>query len=244
MHTRLKYTTKHSLTLYAISLLLALPLFAQEKYRVFKNEAGKSLNAQVLEVTKTNVTLKLQNGRIIKTSPKFFSAEDRLYFKNWSLIKQASEGLLFEVDSNKKMEKKAREKTGTSGALQLTTYEGFYKLKIENKTNQSIEGLKLEYRLYSSQENMAKKDRHDIQTQQAAGTEFFNILPYETYETETEKISLVESKLDSGWRWEGGGDTSSSAKLKGIWVRIYLNSTNTLLYEYALPKPLINNEDW
>ena len=244
MPTRLKYTTKHSLTLYAISLLLALPLFAQEKYRVFKNEAGKSLNAQVLEVTKTNVTLKLQNGRIIKTSPKFFSGEDQLYFKNWYLIKQASEGLLFEVDANKKMEKKAREKTGTSGALQLTTYEGFYKLKIENKTNQAIEGLRLEYRLYSSQENMAKKDRHDIQTQQAEGTEFLNILPFEIYETETEKISLVESKLDSGWRWEGGGDTSSSAKIKGIWLRIYLSSTDTLLYEYALPKSLIKKEDW
>lgn len=244
MHTLLKYTTKHSLTLYIISSLLALPLFAEEQYRVFQNEEGKSLNAQVLEVTKTNVTLKLKNGRIIKTSPKFFSGEDRLYFKNWHLIKQASEGSLFEVDSNRKMEKKAREKAGTSGAVQLTTYEGYYKLKIENKTNQPIEGLRMEYRLYSSQENMAKKDRHDINTQQAAGTEFLNILPYETYETETNKITLVESKLDSGYRWKGGGDTSSSASLEGIWLRIYLNSTDTLLYEYALPKSLIEKEDW
>ena len=244
MYTLLKYTIKHSLTLYIVSLLLVLPLFAQEKYRVFQNEEGKSLNAQVLEVTKTNVTLKLKNGRIIKTSPKFFSGEDRLYFKNWHLIKQAADGLLFEIDSNRKMEKKAREKAGTSDAIQLTTYEGYYKLKIENKTNQPIEGLRMEYRLYSSQENMAKKDRHDISTQQAAGTEFFNILPYETYETETNKITLIESKLDSGYRWKGGGDTSSSAKLEGIWLRIYLNSTDTLLYEYALPKSLAEKEDW
>ena len=244
MHTLLKYITKHSLILYVISSLLALPLFAEEKYRVFQNEVGKSLNAQVLEVTKTNVTLKLKNGRIITTSPKFFSGKDQLYFKNWHLIKQASEGSLFEVDSNRKMEKKAREKTGISGAIQLTTYDGYYKLKIENKTNHPIEGLRMEYRLYSSQENMAKKNRHDIKTQQAAGTEFFNILPYETYETETNKIILVESKLDSGYQWQGGGDSNSSANLEGIWLRIYLNSTDTLLYEYALPKSLVEKEDW
>ena len=45
--------------------------------------------------------------------------------------------------------------------IQLTTYDGYYKLNIENKTNHPIEGLRMEYRLYSSQENMAKKSaRH------------------------------------------------------------------------------------
>lgn len=240
----LKLSEINKLIWMAIIITASITPTSAEEYRVFKNEDGKSLSGKLVRVQGNTVTLKLENGRTITTAPHFFSQEDQFYFKNWKLKKQAAEGSLLHLDCSKKMEKIGTQRTGTNNALKVTAYEGYYTLKIENQTSDPLEKLRLEYRIYSSEENLAKKDRHDVTNQQIDGSTILSIPAYGTVETDTDKIRLTESKLDGGWQFEGGGDVNSSAKMEGIWLRIYPNNSNSLLYEFALPKSLLEKEDW
>ena len=219
-------------------------LLADNSYRVFKNEAGKSLVGKVLQVNPSTVTLKHENGRTITTDPKFFSQKDQQYFKNWKLKELAMSGSLIKVDCNKKMDKLGSKRYGTDNALKVTTFEGYYTIEIENKTDKPLDQLKLEYKLYSSEENVAKKNRHDITKTQIDGSTFLSLASYKTAQIKTKTIQLTESKLGGGYQFEGGGDVNTTAKIEGIWLRIYLKDSNLLLYEIASPKSLMEKEDW
>ena len=229
-------------SLTAVLLLSSPPLFAETGLRTFTNEAGKSLRAKPIRLGPNSVTLELENGRTIKSGLQFFIQADRDYLKQWDFSTKAQHGELFDIDVNRVMDKVGKEKRE---GYTLTFQEGYYKVKISNKTNRPLTGIRAEYRTFSLEEYAGKKDRNDVKYNRDQGTFPIAIAPFKTQEIETSKTSLLESKLDGGAVWVDGGDANSSAKMTGIWLRFYLeDESNTLLYEYALPSSLTKREDW
>ena len=229
-------------SLTAVLFLGSPALFAESGFRTFTNEAGKTLRAKPIRLGPNSVTLELENGRTIKSGLQFFIQADRDYLKQWDFSTKAQHGDLFDIDVNRRMDKLGKEK---DGPLTMTFYEGYYKVKISNKTNRPLTGIRAEYRTFSLEESMGKKDSDDVKYNRDQGTFPIAIAPFKTQEVETIKSALQESKLDGGYAWADGGDANSSAKMAGIWLRFYLeDESNTLLYEYALPSSLTKREDW
>lgn len=229
-------------SLTAVLLLGSPALFAESGFRTFTNEAGKTLRAKPVRLGPNSVTLELENGRTIKSGLQFFIQADREYLKRWDFSTKAQHGELFDIDVNRVMDKVGKEKRE---GYTITFHEGYYKVKISNKTNRPLTGIRAEYRTFSIEEFVGKKDSDDVKYNRNQGTFPIAIAPFKTQEIETIKSALQESKLDGGYAWADGGDANSSAKMAGIWLRFYLeDESNTLLYEYALPSSLTKREDW
>lgn len=242
LKNNLKSYLRLSLSLILLSLLSTLSLQAQaDGYRTFTNDAGKTLRAKPVRLGPDSVILELENGRTLKSGIKFFCQADQNYLKRWDLINKAQNNEFLDIDVNRRMDRVGRDK---DGAINLTYYQGYYKIKLSNKGSRPLTGIRAEYQTFGIEEAMAKQNSGDVKHKRNRGEFKVAIPPFRTQEVETSKTNLRESKLDGGYRWDVGGDKNSSAKMNGIWIRFYLEDDNTLIHEYSLPNSLMKREDW
>lgn len=53
---------------------------------------------------------------------------------------------------------------------------------------------------------------------------------------------MVETELEDGYIWKGGGDPKSKDKLDGIWIKLFVDGKQ--VYEMARPESMMRKEVW
>ncbi|MEM1221258.1 MAG: hypothetical protein AAGH40_00735 [Verrucomicrobiota bacterium] len=237
----------------ALASILAAVLIADASvpYRELSSPDGKTIMARPVGVYGDQVNIEINDGRKLNVSVDFFTAEDAKFLKDWALEYLNSKNQLLEYDVKRKEDKTQDYKKDvrlTSGgvakdALEIEEYDGYYEITLRNRSDFEIDLVRVEYRIFSEQENTAKEDRHDVRYKRKSGIlKYANLNPRDSMTNKTGIVKLVETKLGKGIRWSSGGDLQSKAKMIGVWFRVYYGET--MIHEYAQPTVLPKREEW
>ncbi|MEM8866873.1 MAG: hypothetical protein AAGC73_01270 [Verrucomicrobiota bacterium] len=231
-------------------ILACLGLDAAEPFRELTNPKGQSINARPVGVYGDKIQIEMQDGRKMSVSTSLFSQEDALYLDDWAISYLAGKDQLLKVEAKRKEVRTKDYKKDvplTSGgvaedALEVEEFDGFYEVSLTNQSELKIDLLRVEYRIFSEQEDIAQRESEDVRYTRKGGLLEYTLGPRETKMQTTESVKLVETKLGKGIVWSGGGDLKQKAKMAGVWCRVY--SGDTMIQEFAQPTVLMKRANW
>ena len=133
-----------TLPLFAATLLASLASVSAEM-REFKNSKGAVIKAEPVIVRGANVMLKLENGQESTVALKSLSRDDQDFILRWMVHEPKSLSFSFDCRSDEKTGATDK-KSNRLGKLEAT--EKSYSVKINNRCQNPIDGLKVAYRVF------------------------------------------------------------------------------------------------
>ncbi len=229
--------------------LMSLSVDAQEVFRELSNPSGQKIKARPIGVFGKKVRIELADHRKMNVGLDMFAKEDAKYLRDWALGLLGEQERLFGVDVVRKEDETKDYKKDVpltrggvaKGALRVREFDGYYEIQLENRSEFEIKGARLEYRIFSEQEQTASEDG-DVKYLRESGSLNYDLEPHQALMKKTKIIKLVKTKLGKGIVWSSGGDLYAKAKMVGIWFRVYYG--DTILYEYVQPTALSQRESW
>lgn len=216
------------------------------------DKQGRSLKADVLEVSGGQVKLKRDDGQVFNLPLSTLADEDQKTLNAWA-AKEAAKSLppgALQVELSRgifKTEKRDRDVNLVGGGLvkdgmTITEEKWGYNVTLTNKTSRPLDNLRAEYRLFATVDNIHKKDDEEGLKKKAyqSPVETIPALGRITFRTET--VSAFKTKYNGNIVSAKTGDNNSRETLHGIWIRLYRG--NELVYESAMPEKLRSTEKW
>lgn len=230
-------------TIYTLLLMFTAAWCQAVEYREFTSTSGQKMMARPVNIIGKQVRIEREDGQEFNVTLDMFSEKDQEYLREWMLAKLANDGRLFTIQAKEGGTRK--EKTGSKGTSSMVykTWEGYYKLIIQNDSDLALKDLRIEYRYYIFDDDMGATKRSEGDTKVTKGELKISLLgPRKTAELETIKTRMQESELGAGWYYSNGGDRGSKDKLEGLRMRIYKG--DLLLVDYSEPSTLREQHKW
>jgi hypothetical protein len=221
------------------------------------DKQGRALTAEVLSVDNGKVKIKRSDGQVFSLPVNSLVEDDQA--KLAALAERlaateaakplAADAIKVELSrANFKTTKKnndAKEQTTgkTVNDVVSTSEENWgYTLTLYNRTPRPIEGLRAEYRLFATVDEMHVEGDKLVLKKKPFEASFESINPLGKITVRTETILTVKKSLKDGWIDGKTGRTESSERLYGIWLRIYRG--DQLIQEIAMPEGLRTKQKW
>lgn len=230
--------------LFTILTLLIVPLAtpAQTEFRVFQDQQGREMEAQVTAFRNETVYIQRKDGLRTQVAITLFSQKDQDYVRNWAAQNAVSEGAL----SIRFSAKEGNEKEDGEEGLDVTRYEAHYEVILKNSAQHAIKDLRIEYLMMKFEDAVISKKRSAGESLRQKGSiEVPVIRPHEELRLNTKPFPMMRTKLKPGYVWdlnEAGFDRESEDELKGIWAKIYMG--DKLVYEASRPSNMKTKEVW
>jgi hypothetical protein len=191
--------------------------------RTFTNTAGKTVQAEVVNVDNDTVYLKRVDGKSFQLVIDTLSTADQDYVRDWAVQQALHSGSpIFEISASPE-----RGTTTTSGYY-VGWSEG-YKVKLSNQSTLHLLSPTIEYIMYNLEV--------DVTTVRTYGSVPLPEIPANDDTTFTTKPVHVTQYGN------GTGEHYVDNKPEGLWVRIYDNK-HQLVQEWAEPLDLMKTETW
>ncbi|TDU81507.1 hypothetical protein EI77_00817 [Prosthecobacter fusiformis] len=198
--------------------------------RTFTSPDGRTLLAEIQSATPDMVTLKLVNGPILAVPINKFSESDQAFVAEWRKANPVTIKYDFASSYTKD---KANSTKQTVNNVEITTETWLCNLKLANRSNQTLEGLKVNYEIYYSQANGPT-----MVTRKATGNATIPSLKHlEETAIKTTTVQLKTSKLEGGFYYADGSRSRNKDTIEGMVVKI--SHQGKQVYEWAssgLPK--------
>jgi hypothetical protein len=233
--------------------LLALLFAGQLSAEVFTltDKQSRSIKADVLSVDGNKASIKRDDGQVFTLDLGLLVADDQKKLKEWAANEAAKPlppgALQLELSRGIfKTEKTDSDVTLVGGEVikngRTTTEEKWgYSVTISNKTPLEITGLRTEYRLFASIDDVHVKEKQGLKKKAYRATiESIPALSKTVFRTET--ISAIKMKYNGNIVSAKTGDSSSRETLTGIWIRVYRG--DELVQEVSMPEKLRTSETW
>ncbi|WOO41539.1 hypothetical protein [Rubellicoccus peritrichatus] len=226
-------------TVITIVLLSILPGFAE--YYEFTDAQGRTITAKPIRMVGTQVEIERDDGSKFTVSPTIFVTKDQEYLAKWAKEQLFVSGDVLKITAKSSTTRK--QKDDSSRGVEIKRFKGFYKVKVVNESDMDLTDLDVKYRYYVFKNDIAADKRSSGQTIKVTGQSKISTLPKRSdFEFETKHSEMMETDLESGYRWAGGGKPKSEDELEGIWVRVYQGKN--LITEFANPSSLPKKEKW
>ena len=227
----------------ALTLPFLLPVVSiwSEEFHNFQNNEGKSVRAVLVAVDGNSVSLKREDGRVIRCDTTIFSPLDQEYIKNWAGANKAATDSQIRVCKITKVCKDRSKRL--EGAVDVSYQTLCYKVELENKAFLPVTGLEAEYRLYklkgkvdadAGREKDAGLKTSGGYTYRQGSYSIGDIARLGRASFETESLAIMKSNLLPGWYYPDGRDDKGADDLKGIWLRVMQGGK--LVFEYKTVK--------
>lgn len=208
-------------------------------YRIFKDQQGRSIDAKVIRVSGEDVYIELADGRDLKTDFAIYSQPDQKYIRDWEYRALVKSGI-FEVRFTNEVSNKRK---SSAGGVQREDYTNAYGIVIKNEAYQDIENVRVEYLVLKFQDAVAAEKRSEgRQVRKKGELKVAKLAADAETELKTVAFKMLETKLEPGYVWLGGGQRKSKDHLDGIWVKIFVDGEE--VYEIARPETMLRNEVW
>jgi len=194
--------------------------------REFKLPDGRSIKAEIVSFNAKlgKVELKLANGKRKKVNPGLFVEEDQKFIKEWAALDGFRNKRFFKVECAKKR----TEKWGEEDSAYQVKYDRYiYNITLENRNEYPLENIKVEYRIFYEQEENDRSTRKVVVNKNVKSGEadVKRILPRGKTVLPTESVVLAKFEFNTGDYYVPGGDPeTTSGEIKGIWVRIQIET--------------------
>lgn len=215
---------------------------------------GRSIRADVISVDDTNVTIRRADGQEFTLALEKLTAVDQARLREWAK-EQASKpqplpaGALRLTPtkirvSREVVESDVRVTTGDVIKNGRTDEEAKwgYKILLENTSKTALSGLRAEYRLYVSEDNVHVKDKLEEMRVGKFAKELADLPAYGRVEITTDTMLIKSMRYRKGITSAGTGESRANETLVGIWMRIYRD--NELVHELITPERLRNGAVW
>tara|TARA_R100000027_G_scaffold67314_2_gene65537 strand:+ start:14564 stop:15310 length:747 start_codon:yes stop_codon:yes gene_type:complete len=226
----------HRFVILFFILLLSCAGLRGENERTFTNQSGQTIKASLESFDGEYVEIRRSDGRFFTIPVETLSEEDQKYINLWEIGRGVADERKFLVSIDKDYSDEA--KKSYRGYIQETK-KGFYEIELENKTGTLCNGLKVDWAIRLEKVGVGKsKDRKNDKW--VAG-KFASIdLPDDGVKLlTTDTVTLVETKLKSGFYWVEGGPEQSRDRLNGIYLAIYLDGE--IVREFSSPSGLLED---
>ncbi|MFH1499049.1 MAG: hypothetical protein ABII82_14625 [Verrucomicrobiota bacterium] len=231
-------------------LLTALPLLANDSdWRTFTDTQGRSIRAQLIDATDDEVTIKREDGRTFTLKVDQLSAADQKVIREFAKRPRPIPAGALQVEMSRGMfssEKKDSDVILTTGKIvkngrTTTTEKWGYTITLNNKSPEPIKGLRAEYRLFATVDNVHEKGKQGLK-KTAYSTKIETIPLHDRVSFRTETIDASKMRYNGNIVSAATGDSTSRETLVGIWIRIYRDQE--LVMESSMPAGLADKEQW
>ncbi|MEM8954186.1 MAG: hypothetical protein AAGD22_08555 [Verrucomicrobiota bacterium] len=187
--------------------------------RVFTNDAGAEITAELLYGTEDTVTIRMEGGRELTTEITRFSAEDQEYIREWIEEHPRPIDYHFDLRYEKKMTGKKERQTNSH---EIKEEKWVYDVVLENRSRVLVEGLEMRYRIYVQSEHVEGKNEKEIFVKDGI-IEVPAMENGERKEMRTVSVPVMESVLRDGYVYKSGDRKRQSDYVAGLWVKIFLD---------------------
>ncbi len=233
-----------------LALAGCLPL-AKAEVQTLTDKQGRSIKADVISVSGDKVKIKRDDGQTFDLPLSNLSEADQKNLNAWA-ARESSKPLpagAMVVELSRGVfstEKQESDVTLTDGRVikngRITTEEKCgYNVTIQNKTSKALEGLRTEYRLFATVDDVHVKEKQGLK-KKAYQSVIETIPSLERVVFRTGTISTYDMKYRGNIYSASTGDSRSRETLSGIWIRIYRGTE--LVHESCMPSTLSTTEKW
>ena len=238
-----------ALIVLAVLALVTPPLIAETL--TLTDKQGRSITADVISVENDKAKIRRSDGQTFDLPLANLADEDQKKLRVWS-AKETTKPLpagSVQLELSRgifQTSKKDSDVTLTTGEIvengRTTTEEKWgYSVTVINKTSQSLDNLRAEYRLFATKDSVHVKEDQGLKKKAyRSNIESIPSLGRTVFRSET--ISAFKMKYNGNIHSAKTGDTSSRETLHGIWVRLYRG--DQLVQEIAMPASLSTTETW
>lgn len=227
---------------YIIAILLFFPLWCfSQDFHTFTDPQGRNVVAKPVRIVGNQVEIEREDGYRFTVDPAIFIEKDQEYLMAWVLAHKLEQKDILEVSAKRAETRKERD--DSSVGLDIARFLGYYKVELNNRTELTLDALKVEYRTFVFLNEIAGDRRDDGKEVILKGKyDIPKLAPYSKIEFDTEKVKLKHTDLQPGYYWADGGKGKSRDELKGLWLRIFRGDKQ--IAEYASPSTLPEKYKW
>ena len=241
-----------------LGLALTCAQHLTAEVRTLTDKQGRALTADVLEVDKVTgkIKIKRDDGQVFSLPIDNLIKADQdklLALADVLAAVEAAKPLgpdAIKVELNRgnfKTTKKNEDVKITTGetikdGVTITQESWGYALTIANRTPKPIEGLRAEYRLFATVDNMSVAEDKLVLKKKAYKTPIDKIVALDKITVRTDTITTVKMAFNANIHSTKTGRTESGERLYGIWLRVFRG--DQLVEEIAMPDSLRTKEKW
>jgi hypothetical protein len=226
-----------------VFLLITTSLFGSGKseFRTFSDSQGREMEAKLTLVSGDDVYIERRDGLATKLDISIFSKEDQAFIRKWARTETIKDDAI-EVRFTTEIEDKTRWESNGGGIMRKTWKEG-YGIELTNASYLDIKNIRVDYMILKFEDAMAAQKRSEGEVRRLLGSTTVPLLKAgEKIQANTKMFPMLETKLESGYRWADGGKETSEDDMNGIWIKVYVG--DILATEASRPENLIRKEEW
>ena len=229
---------------------------ASAEMRTFTDTQGREIEAEILTVSGSKVTLKLANGKTYTIPVSKLSKDDRFFVEVWADLDKKGEGektegtgpmipdrvnYRFELEVNKERIKKGDKTRVDRGEYKLD--EWIFKVELENRSRVDLEGLEMSYRIYVDTKASAKLGSLEEPPKVYGGR--VKVDPVDDGDSvlvKTGPAKLMELQLDGDFVFNDGSRNKLDDDLEGVWIKVWHGEKKVA--EYKTSNSTVKEAKW
>lgn len=223
--------------------------WADDVYREFTTAAGKSFQGRVLsfDAVKDLVQIEAENGKKARISLADLAEKDQEYVRAWGEAQNFLNESRLRISIDRKRQKNEA-KSGQRGSIELDVTNVGYEIALNNRSDQPISNVQLEYCIFYEQEDF-KQSAGKVVCDQGiyCGKLDVEEIPARSDQVvDTAAVMVFREELSSGWSYASGSDNVKHGQVHGVWLRasIALPSGERVYRECSLPDSIPNSKNW
>lgn len=229
---------------------------ASAEMRTFTDTQGRKIEAEIVGVSGSKVTLKLANGKTYTIPLTKLSKDDQFFVEVWADVDkkeggQKTEGAgtvipdnvnyRFELDVNKERIKKGDKTRVDRGEYKLD--EWIFKVELENRSQVDLEGLEMSYRIYVDTKASVKLGSLEEPPKFYGGR--VKVDPIDDGDSvlvKTGSAKLMELELDGDFVFNDGSRNKLDDDLEGVWIKVWHGDKKVA--EYKTSNSTVKEAKW
>lgn len=216
-------------------LLLTTGAVAGELH-LWTNKDGRTVQAEFVEMSATDVTIRREDGQTFKVPKDALSDEDLAF----AAKADANRPITVKLEVSRAMF--STNSTHTVSEIKTTEKWG-YNITVNNTGSVTGQNLRVDYILFLRHSPGPGKSISLQPLVRQVGSEPIPKLErLGKFSFRSATVALISLKLQNGYYWSATGDSSTASdELEGIWVRVYQN--DRVIGEYTSAESF-RKEDW
>lgn len=197
----------------AFVFLIASGAALQAEPRTFTSPDGRTLQGEVVSATPDMVTLQLVNGPQLAVAINKFSEPDKAFIAEWRKANPVTIKYNFDLSFTKE---KTDSSKSSRGNTEVITDVWVCNLKLANRSNQTLENIKVDYEVFYSQAG-----GNGSIVRKMPGNLSVPILKHlEQTTVKTKEVRLETTKLEGGYYYLDGSRSRQKDAIEGVIVKI------------------------
>lgn len=229
--------------------------FSAEDYRTFTDKEGRTIKAKVVKFDPRSgkVTIQRDNHRKVTVSASIFSEADQTYIEEWLSVQDFLSNSKLRISIVKKQGKSCKTGNDFEDQTKRAKSPCHYEIQLMPSLKTSFGRMRIEYCMYIDHDNKKGKDVLSVET---GSFNHFFVVAGKRHSEKTKEVQLFRyytRQTDFGGADGYGGTVTSYSynktsedDLKGVWIRIYLetDSGNEVMREICEPASLSKRYKW